>query len=269
MDEKFNYNRKEVIPLLKPMSLDKSIIRQSILPSLLNVYEYNMARGAKNVNIYEIANTYSCVQEETTKLAILMSGDYISSEWQGIKVKVDFYVLKGILTNLFDYLGYQGRYSFTEANDVPDMHPGATALINIDNRPIGYMGRVHPSICKKEVYVMELSFSELASKKTRQFKFKELNKFPNVVKDVAFVMPKNMNSQEVEKVINKAGGKLLKEVKPFDLYVGENVSDDEKSIAYSLVFEDDERTLTTDEVNELFNNIIEEVYKKLGLEIRK
>lgn len=269
MDKMFSYDRHDSIPLLKPMSVDKSIIRQSLLPSLLNVYEYNLARNVKNVNIYEIANTYYDVQEEETKLAILMSGEYLTSDWQGIKVKVDFYVLKGILENLFTYLGYRGRYSFTEANNIPDMHPGATALINIDNRPIGYIGRVHPSITKKEVYVVEISFSKLASKKTRQFKFSELNKFPSIVKDVAFVMPRNMNSQEVEKAIVKAGGKLLREVKPFDLYVGENVLDDEKSIAYSLTFEDEKRTLTTEEVNELFNNIIDEVCKKLGLTIRK
>lgn len=268
MDAMFGYKRKESIPVLKPMSTDKSIIRQSILSSLMNVYEYNLARGIKDVNIYEISNTYGNVDEEEMKLAILMSGEYMSNSWQGIKVKSDFYVLKGVISNLLEYLGYQDRYSFVPDIDIPDMHPGATAVINIDNRPVGFMGRVHPSVTKKEVYVLEVSLSIIAEKKTRPFKFKEQNRFPSIVKDVAFVMPKSMNSFDVEKEIRRSSGKLLKKIEVFDVYRGENVGKDEKSIAYSLTFEDETRTLTTEEVNELFNKVIDEVTKKLNLKIR-
>ncbi len=268
MDAKFGYDRKMSIPLLRPMSADKSIVRQSLVSSLIHVYEYNVARKVKDINIYEIANVYYNVDEEDTKLAMLMSGDYLSNVWQGIKVKADFYVMKGVVTNLLDYLGYQGRYSFTPSSEVPDMHPGATAIISVDNREIGYMGRVHPSICKKDVFVLEVSLLKLAEKKTRAFKFKELNKYPSIVKDVAFVMPDEMNSSEVEKEIKRASGKLLKQIDIFDVYRGENVKSDEKSIAYSLTFEDETRTLTTEEVNELFNKVIDEVCKKLKLKIR-
>lgn len=268
MDALFNYDRKASIPLLKPMSSDKSIVRQSILPSLLGVYEYNKARKASSINIYEISNTYSNVEEEDMKLAILMSGEYILNTWQGLKLKADFYVLKGIVSNLLDYLGYQDRYSFVAESDVPDMHPGATALIKVDNQSIGYMGRVHPSVCKKEVYVLEISITKLSDKKTRSYKFKELNRFPSIVKDVAFVMPDAMSSSEVEKEIRRSSGKLLKRIDVFDVYKGENVKDDEKSIAYSLTFEDENRTLTTEEVNDLFNKAIDEVCKKLKLKIR-
>lgn len=268
MDNLFTYERKNSIPLLKPMNTDKSIIRQSLLPSLKGVYEYNLARNNRDVNVYEIANTYANVEEEDMKLAILMSGEYMGNAWQGVHTKSDFYVLKGIISNLLDYLGYQDRYSFTPANDIPDMHPGATALVNIDNRPIGYMGRVHPGVIKKEAYVLEISLSLLAEKKTRSYKFKEQNKFPSIVKDVAFVMSKSMNSLTVEKEIRRSSGKLLKNISVFDVYVGENVKPDEKSIAYSLTFEDETRTLTSEEVNELFNKVIEEVTKKLALTIR-
>lgn len=268
MDEKFAYKKEKSISLLRPMSLDKSIIRQSILPSLLNTYEYNLARNTKNVNIYEISNTYSNLEDEDVKLAILMSGEYISSVWQGIKIKSDFYVLKGIMTNLLDYLGYQDRYSFTPDANIPDMHPGATALINVDNRPVGYIGRVHPSVVKGEVYVLEISLKTLIEKKTRGFKYKEVNRFPSISKDVAFVMPSSMNSSEVEKEIKRVGGKLLKKIEIFDVYTGENVRDGEKSIAYSLEFEDDTRTLNSDEINDLFNKIIDSVTKKLNLKIR-
>lgn len=268
MDEKFRYERQNPIPLLRPLSGDKSIVRQTILPSLLEVYEYNKAHNVKDINIYEIANVYSDVDKEDVKLAILMSGEYMSSDWQRIHMKADFYVLKGIVVNLLDYLGYQGRYSFTPANDIQDMHPGATALVKIDNNPIGFMGRVHPSLCKKDVYVLEISLGRLSEKKTRPYRFQELNKFPSILKDVAFVIPSSLCSGDVEREIWRSGKKLLKNVVAFDIYKGDNLKEDEVSIAYSLTFEDDTRTLTTEEVNEQFNKIIDEVTKKLNIKIR-
>lgn len=268
LDEQFKYDRHDSIKLLKPMSADKSIVRQTLVPSLLNVAEYNFARNTKDVNIYEIANIYYDTDKEETKIAMLMSGNYMTNTWQGLNVKSDFYVLKGIISNLLDYLGYQGRYSFTSTSEIDCMHPGATALVNIDNRPVGYVGKIHPNVSKKEIYVAELSMTKLYEKKTRGYKFKELNRFPSITKDVAFVMPENLESQTVEKEIKRVAGKLLANIEVFDLYRGENVASDEKSVAYSLVFEDETRTLTTDEVNELFNKIIDEVCKKLSLKIR-
>lgn len=268
MDGEFAYNKKESIKLLRPMSIDKSIVRQTLIPSLIGVANYNFARNIKDVCIYEISNVYYNLDNEETKIAILMSGDYITNTWSGLKVPCDFYVLKGIICNLLDYLGYNGRYAFVSTNKVPDMHPGATAIINIDNKPVGYLGRVHPSKNKKEIYVCEISMTELLDKKTRGYKFKELNKYPSITKDVAFVLPLHMESETVEKEIRRASGKLLKDIKVFDLYTGENVKPEEKSIAYSLIYESEERTLESEEVNALFNKMIETVTKKLDLTIR-
>jgi len=268
MDKLFAYDRKESIKLLKPMSLDKSILRQTLIPSLLNVANYNFARNTKDVAIYEIANTYYDVDKEETKIGILMCGSYITNTWKNEIMKSDFYILKGIICNLLDYLGYTGRYTFVSDKTVPDMHPGATALINVDNRTIGYIGKVHPNITKKEIYVAEISMNALAEKKTRSYKYRELNIYPSITKDVAFVMPNSMESATVEKEIKRSAGKLLTDIKVFDLYRGQNVGGDKKSIAYSLIFEDNTRTLKTEEVNEVFNKVIEEVTNKLGISIR-
>ncbi len=268
MDEQFTYERKNSIKLQKPMSNDKSILRQTLVPSLMNVANYNFSRNIKDVSIYEIANTYYDTDKEEIKIAMLMTGNYIHSSWQGQTLKCDFYSLKGIVENLLVYLGFEGRYSFTSTNEIKDMHPGATALVNIDNRPVGYIGRVHPNMSKKEIYVSELSMTKLLEKKTRPFKYKEISKYPSIVKDVAFIMPNGMESAEVEREISRSAGKLLKNIEVFDLYRGENVKNDEKSIAYSLTFGSDEKTLRAEEVNELFNKIIEEVCKKLSLSIR-
>ena len=268
MDEMFRYNRKESIKLLKPMSLDKSILRQTLIPSLLNVANYNFARNTKDVLIYEIANTYFDVDKEDTKVAILMSGDYISNTWNRETIKCDFYVLKGIICNILDYLGYQSRYSFEATDKIGEMHPGATALIKIDNVAIGYLGEVHPSVSQKGIFVAELSMNALLERKTRGYRFKELNKYPSITKDVAFVMPVFMESEAVEKEIRRSSGKQLKNIKVFDLYKGDNIKPDEKSIAYSLTYEDEEKTLESEEINQLFNKMIDEVTKKLGITIR-
>ena len=268
MDSTFNFNREKSIKLLKSMSLDKSILRQTIIPSLINVANYNLARNTKDIAIYEIANTYYDEDREEQKLAILLSGNYINNSWRHDTIKSDFYTLKGIVCNLLDYLGYQDRYTFIKDATVPDMHPGATAIIKIDNAVVGYIGRVHPNIIKHETYVGELSLSILIDKKVRDYKFKELNKFPNIIKDVAFVLPEYMESSDIEKEIKRAAGNLLKKIEVFDLYRGPAIKSTEKSIAYSLTFESNERTLTSDEVNELFNKIIDEVTKKMNITIR-
>lgn len=268
MDNLFKYDRKESIKVNKPLSLDKSIVRQSLIPSLFDVANYNIARNQEDVNIYEISNVYYDEDKEETKIGILMTGNYITNNWEHKTIKSDFYVLKGILCNIFEYLGFNGRYSFIASDKIPNTHPGATAVIKLDGEDIGYVGRVHPSLTKKEMYVSEISMTKLISKKTRVFKYKELNKYPSIIKDVAFVMPINMESFTVEKEIKRSAGKNLKAIKVFDLYQGVNLGKDLKSIAYSLIFEDETRTLTSEEVNSAFNKMIDEVTKKLKISIR-
>ena len=262
-----NYKQKKSIKLLKPMSKEKSIIRQSLIPSLLNVAKYNFAHGIKDVNIYEIANIYYEEDKEETKLTILMSGNYIEPNWQGISLKSDFYCLKGIVVNLLEYLGYQSRINFNKNSDIENMHPGATASISIDNTEIGFIGKISPVVIKEDVYVCELSLSKLYDKKVRDYRFKEINKYPSITKDLSLVMDEDVNSSDVEKEIKRSGGKLLTLVEPFDIYRDKSLKD-KKSTTYKLVFEDLTKTLTSEEVNALFNKIIDEVTKKLNIKLR-
>ena len=263
----FKYNRKEQIDLLRPMSSDKKTIRQTLIPSLLKVYEYNKSRGVKDVMIYEIANTYFNKEEEDTKIAVLMKGDYLTNSWNSTNTKVDFYLIKGILENLLDYLGLKNRYQLV-VNEIDSMHPGISAEVTLDREPIGFIGRVHPSIMKDEVYVIELSMSQIIDKKIKPIKFKEISKYPSIAKDLAFIVNKDVTSGELVETIKKAGGKLLTNIDVFDVYTGENVGVDEKSIAYSLTFSDPTRTLNDDEVMQIFNKIIDEVVKKHNAVLR-
>ena len=266
MANMFKYDDKINAVLPNPMSSDKSVIRTTIIPSLINIYEYNKARKVSDILIYEIAKTYDKNYCEDVKLSILMKGNYISNDWMNNKIKVDFYLIKGIIENLLEYLGFKNRYSFNK-EIINSLHNGISASILVDREKIGIIGKVHPSILKDDVYVAEISLTKL-NKDVKPIKYKESSKYPEIVKDVAFIVPKSLTSLEIVEQIKKSGGRLLSKVDVFDVYMGENVGDNEKSIAYTLTFKDESRTLNDEEVNSVFRKIIENVENKFGVQLR-
>ena len=265
MAKLFNYEGKEQVVLPNPMSIDKSVVRTSLIPSLLNVYDYNKKRKVKDILLYEIAKTYDKNYNEESKICGLLSGTYMSNGW-GLNNKVDFYITKGIVENLLDYMGFKNRYSF-EVSTCSDLHPGISADILLDRKKIGVIGRVHPKILKDEVYVFELSLQALMTA-VKPIKYKEPPKYPAIEKDVAFIVGKSITVDTITNEIRRAGGRLLNEINVFDVYTGENIDENKKSIAFSLKFLDLTRTLTDEEVMEVFNNIINSVTTKLNCEIR-
>ena len=266
MAKMFKYDNLINIDLPNYMSVDKAVVRTSVIPSLLKIYEYNKSRKVNDVLLYEISKVYDKDYNEDTKVAILVKGAYLNNNWQNNTTKIDFYLVKGIVENLLDYLGLKNRYSF-EKDIINELHPGISARIMIDRQSAGIIGRVHPSLYKDEIYVVELSMKALI-KNIKPIKFKEASKYPTVTKDMAFIINKKVPSSDLLEVIKRVGSRLLTDVDVFDVYVGENVGSDEKSIAYTLTFSDPTRTLSDDEVNELFKKIILEVENKTGAKLR-
>lgn len=127
---------------------------------------------------------------------------------------------------------------------------------------------MHPKTTKEDVFVFEINLDKLLSKKVGKMKYKEISKYPNIKKDVAFIVNKNVESKEIETVIKKSSGSNLIQIEVFDVYTGENVGKNEKSIAYSLTFNDSKKTLTEEEVMISFNKIIENVEKKCNAKLR-
>ncbi len=265
MADMFKYDEREAITLPSPMSQDKSIIRLSLIPSLLQTYEYNKARKVNDINIYEIGKTYDKDYNEDHKVALLMKGSYITNKVNGINIKADFYLVKGIIENLFNYLGFKNRFDFQKV-EVKELHPGVSASILIDRKPVGIIGKVHPSIYKEEVYVAEFSLTKLYELNTKALKFKGASKYPEIQKDVAFIVPNELTNAEIEAVIKHAGGRLLDNIDIFDIY--RDIESGKKSMAYNLTFKDDTRTLSDEEVMQVFNNIIKEVEAKLDAKLR-
>lgn len=266
MSKQFNYQNKENVILPNPMSIDKSVVRTTLIPSLLNIYNYNKTRKQDNILIYEISKVYDKDFNEDTMITLLMKGNYIENSWNHNAIKVDFYLIKGIVEDILDYLGLKNRYNF-ELDNLPSMHPSMSCKITLDKKDVGILGRVHPLISKDDIYVAELSLNKLI-KPVKPIKYKEANKYPEIVKDVAFVVDKNTTSLDIYNVIKRTGSRLLTSIEVFDLYVGENVLENEKSLAYKLTFSDTTRTLNEEEVMTLFENIIKEVCSKCNAKLR-
>ena len=268
MAQLFNYESKEKVELPNPMSMDKSVVRTSLIPSLINVYDYNKARKVNDIMLYEISKTYDKYLVEDSKIAILMKGNYIINDWQSNKIKVDFYLIKGIIENILDYLGFKNRYAF-EKGTINDLHPGVSAKIMLDREEIGIIGKIHPSLKKDDIYLAELSLTKLVSKTIKPIKYKEPTKYPEISKDMAFVVNKSVTAGDIMTQIKKSGGRLLTNIDIFDVYVGENVGAEEKSIAFSLTFSDPTKTLNDEEVLTVFNKIITDVESKMNAKLRR
>mgnify|MGYP001101668316 CR=1 FL=1 len=260
------YDKKEefeAIKLLSPLTEDRSTLRCSIITSLYKIYEYNVAHYNKNVSIFEIGKSFYKKDEtynEENKLACLMTGDFyagINSE-----KKVDFYIIKGIAEELLDFLGYAGRYSFVVKDSMPkELHPGQSAYISVNNDIVGIIGKIHPEINKEAVFVMEINLDKLLEKKTGKMKYKEISKYPTVKKDIAIVVDKKITAGDIAMQIKKAAGSLLINSEVFDVYTGAGIEGGKKSLAYSLTFGSNDRTLTDEEINAILEKIIDKLSK--------
>lgn len=267
----------EPIRLALPMSEERSQLRLSLVPHLLEAASYNNARKIENVALYEIGSVFlPAGQDEQPKeeqhLAGIMTGLVLNHPWQGEKKAVDFYVVKGVLEGLFDVLGVTEKISYAAAKRA-DLHPGRTASILLDGEGIGYIGQVHPEMQKqldvKETYVFELSLVALFGADVAEVSYESIPRFPSMTRDMALVVKADVLAGDVYRTIVEAGGELLKEVALFDLYQGEKMEAGKKSLAFSLRYYNPERTLTDEEVTEAHSRVLQAVEETFGAELRK
>lgn len=265
----FTNKDKESIKILSPLTEEKSVLRQSVATALYKIYNYNKSRSIDNVSLFELGKSFYKDNDEYIeeyKLACLMTGEYFT----GLQTKnVDFYTIKGVTEEVLDYLGYNGRYSFVvDSNITEDLHPGKSAVISVNNDKVGIIGRVNPTICKEEVYVMEINLDKLLQKQVGKMKYKEYSKFQSVKKDLAVIVDNNIESAELQKVIKANGGKLLLNSKVFDLYTGKGIPEGKKSLAFSIELGANDRTLTDEEIVGVMKKITEGLEKKFKAELR-
>ena len=249
----FTKGDHESIKLTDPLSEDRSTLRQCVVDSLYKIYKYNKARSNDDVAIFEIGKSFYAVNAaednyvEETKLGALMAGNY----YLGLnKVKVDFYVIKGIVEEILDYLGYANRYSFVQKDIPNDMHPGMSAIISVNNDNVGFIGKVSPEIEEDDVYVFEINLDKLLAKKVGKMQYKEISKFQTVKKDLSILVDNEISAEELIKAVKNGGGKLLQNAEVFDLYVGKGIPEGKKSIAFNVELGSKDGTLTDDQIVE-------------------
>ena len=268
--KKFTTYEFEPLKLLDPITEERNTLRYSIIPSLYKIYEYNKARENKDVCLFEIGKGFwnkNGEFGENKKICVLMTGKYYNKI--GYNEQINFYDIKGVTEELLDFLGYNGRYSFVISKQMPkEFHPGQTAEISVNNDIVGIIGRIHPEIEKENVFVMEINLDKLLAKRVGKMKFKEISKFPVIKKDLSILTDKNISSMDLANKIKKSAGKLLIDINVFDLYEGKNIDENKKSLAYSLTFGDNNRTLNDDEINAVMDKVIANLEKE-GMELRK
>ncbi|MBB6445661.1 phenylalanine--tRNA ligase subunit beta [Bacillus benzoevorans] len=268
--------KREPVRLAMPMSEERSQLRMSILPSLLEAVKYNNARQIDSVALYEIGSVFlkqenDQLPEEREHVAAAITGLWEANPWQGEKKAVDFYVLKGALEALFAALGVTSQIEYRQSA-LENMHPGRTAEVLLNGEVIGFVGQVHPTLQKeldlKETYVFELSFKKIAAAEVEPISYQSIPRFPSITRDIALVVEQNKAAGELEAIIAEAGGALLKEVHVFDLYEGEHMEAGKKSLAFSLKYFDPERTLTDEEVTKAHEKVLQAVADKAGAVLR-
>ena len=199
-----------------------------------------------------------------------MTGDWLNNAWQGEQKKVDFFVLKGILEALFAKLDLTDRVKY-ETAVVDGLHPGRTANIILDGTRIGFLGQLHPAQQKangiKETYVMELNLEAVLAAPIDPLVYVPVPGFPSVSRDIALIVDRTTKAADIEAIIHKAGGKLLKDVHVFDLYEGEKMEKGKKSVAFTLTYFTPERTLTDDEVVAAHDKVVAALTES-GAELR-
>ena len=171
----------------------------------------------------------------------------------------------GINGNMLYVEGYV-LDEFVKGN-INDLHPGVQANIILDGKNIGILGKIHPNITKDDIYIFEFDLDSLIGK-SGKLKYKEAYKYPSISKDMAFIINKKIEAGDIIKTIKKVSDNTLKEVNVFDIYMGNNIDNDKKSIAFNLLYNGDNRTLTDEEVKVLFNKAIKEVENKYNAVLR-
>lgn len=272
----FAIEKRDTIRLAMPMSEERSILRLSILPQLLEVLKYNSARQNDSLAVYEtgavfLANGAEVLPEEKEHLAGAVTGLWHSHSWQGEKKAVDFFVVKGILEGMFAKLGLAERVGYVQAQ-VEGMHPGRTAEILLNGVKIGFVGQVHPSVQKeldlKDTYVFELSLKAVLETEAPVLQYEAIPRFPSITRDIALVVNRETVSGNLKEIILTAGAPLLKEVQVFDLYEGDKMEAGKKSIAFSLKYANPERTLTDEEVTKVHEQVLEALKEKADAVLR-
>ena len=267
----FDILELSTVDVMNPLNKEKRRLRHSLVPSLLDVLTYNKARKINDVHLFELGRSYT-KENEIELLSGLMHGVFESNLWQGKKETVDFYMLKGILEMLLKKLHIQEVTIIPAKNHLNSMHPGIYAEVYISGEYAGFLGKLHPQkeydLSINKTFVFELQFDLLAKYHDLNLVMQDIPKYPSVQRDLAIVLDRTIPAKNIVDEVIKAGKNSLKNVDIFDVYQGDNLGDDKKSIALSLTLQNTEKTLEAKEVDVVIERILKHLEKTLNAVLR-
>ncbi len=271
--QKFDWLDKETaVPMLNPLSEDYSILRQSPLPSMLEVISHNLNRKQKSLKFFEIAKTYhkSKGYQEREYLAVALCGMVEEANWQSSAEKANFFALKTIVNKVLQYFSVS-KYSIQEL-DNPCFAYGLEYKQGKDS--LVAFGQVKPSVCKQfdikaEVFFAHFEWSKLLAAWGKPIVYEPLPRFPVVERDLSLVIDRKVSFQQVESIAYKVEKSLLQQIRLFDVYQGSNLGEDKKAYALSFTLVDKEKTLTDEVIDKTMQKLIDAFEKEAGALIRK
>ena len=259
---------RETVVITNPLGEDFSIMRTVSLNGMLASLATNYNRRNQNVRLYELGNIYLPKQTPVTELPEERMQFTLGMYGEG-----DFYTMKGVVEELFDKLGMHEKAEYDPSDKKSFLHPGRQADIVYHGNVIGYLGEIHPTVAanyaiKERVYVAVLDMPYVVEYASFDRKYRGIAKFPAVTRDLSMVVPKEVLAGDIEKVFDEKGGQYLESYALFDIYEGAQIKRGYKSIAYTLTFRAQDKTLEDADIQNAMNKILKKL-EELGIELRK
>lgn len=263
----------QTVDLLNPLSREMAVMRTTLWSGLIPAVLHNLNRQQRRIRLFETGLVFRQENGQIIQKARIggVATGPISPEQWGIETRmVDFFDLKGDVEALLELTGSLEAFRF-EAAEHPALHPGQSARLYRDTQPIGWLGRLHPGLereldLKQPLYLFELDLEAVTSRTVPRFE--PLPRSPSVRRDLAIVVDREVPAGQIMETIRKSGGELLREVVLFDLYKGEKLPENKKGLAFGLIFQDPERTLTDEAVDALFGEILKVLRENFSAELR-
>ena len=268
MSESFKIlNKSDGYVIKNPLTEDHKYVRTNLLPSLINCANYNLNHQNNNFGIYEISHIDSMQKTEIHLGVVLVGKKYKQDKIIG--ESYSYYDAKGIVDTILDMFNISStRVKYTRF-ETDEFHPNRSALVLLDNKPLCVMGDIYPT--KKEIkdsmILLEMNLSVLFTTKSKNIKFEPISAYPQSSRDYAFIIDNSINYIDIKNEVKKCSS-LIKEVSIFDIYKGKNLTQNEKSIALTVVFESNDHTLKDNEIDEVHNKIVETLNKKFNVSLR-
>ena len=259
------------ITIKNPLSDEYKLMRPSTIPSMMQTLATNANKKNQNVKLYDISRSYKNINNEVENGEIPLQENILTLGVYGDNL--DFYTLKGLVENVLETVSVN-RYDIEKETKNGSYHPGRCANIKVGIDTIATFGEVHPEVLEnygieKRAYLAELNLTKITKYSRNNKKYVEVPKFPAVERDIAIIVDENIEVGQIEKTIAKKAKKILEKAELFDIYRNEKLGENKKSVAYALTFRAKNKTLNDDEVNEVMENVIKELEKSLGAELRK